>query len=450
MNINFAKGYTPLCCMQVQHKQFITDNKIKLKGLEFMKTKRFLSVLLALTMIIGMLPIMANAQTAEVLYGESADSLTNSGTLESAFSSSSAKYIKLQSNVTLTDCLYATDTEKTLDLNGYTITAAEDCGAFYIARGVLNLIDTAAETKGKVVSSSNTIELVSEGVLNIGNSTENSGGFTIETTKEYMDAIHANTSSKSINVNKSFTAIGITNAIYNEGTFNGNNIPFDFEGKIFNLGTISQLNATGYAEDNAIHVGGGSLHITGGNYKGKYLYGLYVLGGEVKLEGGTFESEEVLGAIGIVSTYSDLLGEACYYTNGEDDTEITDEEVLASAKKLTVLKEPELEITDIEYNTLKIVFQSNLAGKTATVLFVDYAAWDDPTFRSAKIVPITTVKGENTLVLPSNVYLDAGDKIMIWENLTTIKPLCEAYRVSGRETPVKDTNPGIDLPIDYN
>ncbi len=109
---------------------------------------------------------------------------------------------------------------------------------------------------------------------------------------------------------------------------------------------------------------------------------------------------------------------------------------------------PELKISDIEYNTLKVVFNSNLAGKSAIVIFVDYAAWDDPTFRNAKIVPITIVKGENTLVLPADVHLDAGDKILIWENLDTIKPLCEAYRVSGRETPVKDTNPGINLPID--
>ncbi len=343
-------------------------------------------------------------------------------------------------------------------MNGCTITAPEGDFAFFLFGGELDLIDTATETKGKVISSAITICVgVSNAytpTLNIGNSTENSGGFTIETKKESEYAIYVAGNSIGVNVNKSFTALGITNAIYNVGTFNGNNVPFDFAGEIFNAGTISQLNATGYAEGNAILMDGGSLHITGGNYKGKDGSGLYVLGGEVKLEGGTFEREAGARAIYIGSsadaTYADLLGEGCYYTNGEDDTEITSEEALASASKLAVLKEPELEITDIEYNTLKVVFQSNLAGKNVTVLFVDYVAWDDLTFKSAKIVPITTVKGENTLVLPSDVYLDAGDKIMIWENLTTIKPLCEAYRVSGRETPVKDTNPGIDLPIDYN
>lgn len=421
-----------------------------------MKTKRLLVVLLTLTMIIGMLPIMANAQTAEVLYGETADSLTNSGTLESALSSSSAKYIKLQNNVTLTDCLYVMETEKTVDLNGYTITAAEDSGVFYLTQATLDLIDTATGTKGKIVSSAFTIAVAYGGVLNIGNSKENSGGFTIETTATNYEgaAIDFVSSTATVNVYQPFAANGEYNTLrVNNGTFNGNNIPFDFAGTIYNEGTISQLNATGYAEGNAITVGGGSLHITGGNYKSKYVCGLYVLGGEVKLEGGTFESESDISIFIDSSagmTYADLLGEGYYYTSGEDDSEISSEEALASAKKLAVVKEPELEITDIEYNTLKIVFQSNLAGKPVTVLFVDYAAWDDLTFRSVKIVPITTVKGENTLALPSNVYLDPGDKIMIWENLTTIKPLCEAYRVSGMETPVKDTNEGIDLPIDWN
>lgn len=424
-----------------------------------MKSKKLFGILLTITMIIVMFSIVVNAQDAEALYGESADSLTHSGTLMEAFSSSSAKYIKLQSNVNLTSRLELWEGEKTVDLNGCTITAPEGDFAFFLFGGELDLIDTATETKGKVISSAITICVGFSNAytptLNIGNSTENSGGFTIETTATDPSyaALALGTSTSTVNVYQHFTVKGGCRALSIEyGIFNGNNIPFDFAGEIFNAGTISQLNATGYAEGNAIMVGGGSLHITGGIYKTK-SNGIYMLGGEVKLEGGSFESESDISIFIDSSagmTYADLLGEGYYYTNGDDVTEITDKEALALAEKLAVLKEPELEITDIEYNTLKIVFQSNLTGKTATVLFVDYAAWDDPTFRSAKIVPITTVKGENTLVLPSDVYLDAGDKIMIWENLTTIKPLCEAYRVSGRETPVKDTNPGIDLPIDYN
>ena len=425
---------------------------MNLKGLEFMKTKRFLVVLLTLTMIIGMFPIVANAQTTEVLYGESADSLTNSGTLTEVFSSSSAKYIKLQSNVTLTDWLYVMETEKTVDLNGYTITAAEGSGVFYLSQGTLNLIDTATETKGKVTSSVFTIDVEYGSVLNIGNSNENSGGFTIETTATDYEgaAIDMQSSTATVNVYQPFAAKGEYNTLrVNRGTFNGNNIPIHVTGKIFNTDTISKLNATGYANEYAVVTDGVSLHITGGTYKGA-IGGLYVYSGEVKLEGGTFEGEYDPAIYISDTTYADLLGEGYYYTNGEDDTKITSEETLTSALKLAVVKEPELEITDIEYNTLKIVFQSNLAGKNATVLFVDYAAWDDPTLRSVKIVPITTVEGENTLVLPDDVYLDAGDKILIWENLNTIKPLCEAYRVSGMETPVKDTNEGIDLPIDRN
>ncbi len=310
-----------------------------------MKTKRILAVLLTLAMIIGMLPIMANAQTAEVLYGESADSLTSSGMLESAFNSSSAKYIKLQSNVTLTSCLELWEGEKTVDLNGYTITAPETSNAFYIFQSTLNLIDTSEGTKGKVVSSVHSITLEYNGALNIGNSTEKSGGFTIETKSESLPAIYVPSSSVDVNVYQPFTVKGGYVALENYGNFHGNNIPFDFKGGITNAGTISNLNAAGYVELNStIYIIAGSLHITGGTYKSKNMNGIYMLGGEVELEGGTFESESGNEAIYISSsagaTYADLLGEGCYYTDGESDTEIRREEALASARKLTVAVTP--------------------------------------------------------------------------------------------------------------
>ena len=124
--------------------------------------------------------------------------------------------------------------------------------------------------------------------------------------------------------------------------------------------------------------------------------------------------------------------------------------LITAVMPVGVYADTALEISDIEYNTLNVTFNSNLAGETAVVLFVDYVAWDDLTFKGVKIVPITTVEGENTLSVPSDVDLFAGDKILIWKDMTTIRPLCDAYKVTGTETPVVDTTPGIDLPVDRN
>lgn len=108
----------------------------------------------------------------------------------------------------------------------------------------------------------------------------------------------------------------------------------------------------------------------------------------------------------------------------------------------------------IKYNTLKVDFTFPKAGENIIVIFADYKEWDDPTFVGLKFVPVTTTKTQGEEVMsvnvPSGIELWAGDKIMICENFNTLRPLCEAYKVSGRETPVVDTNPGIDLPIDRN
>lgn len=32
--------------------------------------------------------------------------------------------------------------------------------------------------------------------------------------------------------------------------------------------------------------------------------------------------------------------------------------------------------------------------------------------------------------IPKDVTLDAGDKIFLWENLKTLRPLCDAYTVN--------------------
>lgn len=105
----------------------------------------------------------------------------------------------------------------------------------------------------------------------------------------------------------------------------------------------------------------------------------------------------------------------------------------------------------IKFNTEKVFFTFPKAGEKITVIFADY---EGDRLNNIKYVTATTEKteGENTVCVsvPDGITLWATDKIMIWENFGTCMPLCEAYIVSGRETPVEDTNPGIDLPIDRN
>lgn len=107
-----------------------------------------------------------------------------------------------------------------------------------------------------------------------------------------------------------------------------------------------------------------------------------------------------------------------------------------------------------KYNTLKVEFAFPQEGKDVVIVFADYKAWDDLRFENVKFVPVTTTKtqGENimSVPVPNGTELFAGDKIMIWEDFTTLKPLCKAYRVTGSEVIQEDTNPGIDLPIDRN
>jgi len=120
--------------------------------------KRFLSLILAIVMVIGMAPAMAltasATDTVEAKWGASADALTGSGTLEAAIAAAAAdsniKYIQLQSNLENTGYLI-TSGEFTIDLNGKNVTF--DSYTFSIRNGgtKVTFIDTA-DTDGKVSS----------------------------------------------------------------------------------------------------------------------------------------------------------------------------------------------------------------------------------------------------------------------------------------------------------
>lgn len=107
-----------------------------------------------------------------------------------------------------------------------------------------------------------------------------------------------------------------------------------------------------------------------------------------------------------------------------------------------------------KFDSERVYFTFPKSDAAITVVFADYASWDDPTFVGVKYVTVTTEKtqGENTIsvAVPTGMTLWAGDRILMLENFSTVKPLCEMYRVTGSETNVEDTNEGIDLPIDRN
>lgn len=61
------------------------------------------------------------------------------------------------------------------------------------------------------------------------------------------------------------------------------------------------------------------------------------------------------------------------------------------------------------------------------IIFADYA--DNKSLNTLKIVKKTFSFGKTQITVPADITLNTNDKIMLWENMTTLKPLCEAYIV---------------------
>lgn len=82
-------------------------------------------------------------------WGSSADSYEHKGTIEQAFASES-EFIKLNGNVQLSDTI-SVSRNKTLDLNGFTITAAEEKSIFLVSpSAVFTLNDSSEEKDGTI------------------------------------------------------------------------------------------------------------------------------------------------------------------------------------------------------------------------------------------------------------------------------------------------------------
>ena len=124
-----------------------------------MKTRIF-ALIVATMMILGLLVTGATVsfanETAEVVWGTSASDLTESGTLEEAFTAAqnddSITYIKVMNDITTTNGTYIKGGHFTLDINGKTISCTNST-LFYLGQSVnITITDTSVGQNGVLES----------------------------------------------------------------------------------------------------------------------------------------------------------------------------------------------------------------------------------------------------------------------------------------------------------
>ena len=124
-----------------------------------MKTRIF-ALIVATMMILGLLVTGATVafanETAEVVWGTSASDLTESGTLEEAFTAAqnddSITYIKVMNDITKTSGTYINGGHFTFDLNGKTISCTNST-LFYLGQSVnMTITDTSVGQNGVLES----------------------------------------------------------------------------------------------------------------------------------------------------------------------------------------------------------------------------------------------------------------------------------------------------------
>lgn len=311
--------------------------------------RRILSIALGITMLVGLLPATVMAMPSpEAKWGTSASSLENTGSLSEAFEATPA-YIQLQTGITLNTGITVSSGTVTLDLNGQTITAgtADITPINVDDTGTLTLIDSTGG--GKIIGGEDEDSSAvcvgrknSGGTLNIGNGTS-TNTFTLKAGNNAYSYGLSSWSTVVVNQEFSVEAASGGPAISSSGTFTGNDKHITAKGEIrINNGTATGLNATVTDAYDALVLGYKltSVTITGGSYTGT-RHGLWLYNtpaNVVTISGGTFTCESGSSAIDVNSsnTYAGILAEGCYYTDGKNDTAITDETTLAAATKLVV------------------------------------------------------------------------------------------------------------------
>lgn len=232
--------------------------------------KRLISMVLAVSMAVSIMPAPAFAsggQQPETVIGQEIDRQNSSGDYLEVSSLDQLTYTNNECKVRLTESIVMTGAvtvnngnRLTIDLNGHTLTAAENSRAFFIQNGALTIEDSIG---GGVIQGSGTVNGYGGAILMNGSDSNNAltlAGGTI----------------------RGFTAK------YGAGVSMGNGT-FRMTG-----GAIRNCSATGgKADGGGVYVSGGSFEMSDGTISACNAAnaggGVYVLSGSFEMSGGSIE-----------------------------------------------------------------------------------------------------------------------------------------------------------------
>ena len=233
--------------------------------------KRLISMVLAVSMAVSIMPAPAFAsgggQQPETVIGQEVDQQNSSGDYLEVSSLDQLTYtnneckVRLTKDIVMTKAVTVNNGNRlTIDLNGHTLTAAENSRAFFIQNGALTIEDSI---RGGVIQGSGTVNGYGGAILMNGSDSNNAltlAGGTI----------------------RGFTAK------YGAGVSMGNGT-FRMTG-----GAIRNCSATGgKADGGGVYVSGGSFEMSDGTISACNAAnaggGVYVLSGSFKMSGGSIE-----------------------------------------------------------------------------------------------------------------------------------------------------------------
>ena len=232
--------------------------------------KRLISMVLAVSMAVSIMPAPAFAsggQQPETVIGQEVDRQNSSGDYSEVSSLDQLTYtnneckVRLTENIVMTGAVTVNNGNRlTIDLNGHTLTAAENSRAFFIQNGALTIEDSIG---GGVIQGSGTVNGYGGAILMNGSDSNNAltlAGGTI----------------------RGFTAK------YGAGVSMGNGT-FRMTG-----GAIRNCSATGGKVDGGgVYVSGGSFEMSDGTISACNAAnaggGVYVLSGSFEMSGGSIE-----------------------------------------------------------------------------------------------------------------------------------------------------------------
>ena len=233
--------------------------------------KRLISMVLAVSMAVSIMPAPAFAsgggQQSETVIGQEIDRQNSSEDYSEVSSLNQLTYtnneckVRLTENIVMTGAVTVDSGNRlTIDLNGYTLTAAENSRAFFIQNGALTIEDSIG---GGVIQGSGTVNGYGGAILMNGSDSNNAltlAGGTI----------------------RGFTAK------YGAGVSMGNGT-FRMTG-----GAIRNCSATGgKADGGGVYVSGGSFEMSDGTISACNAAnaggGVYVISGSFEMSGGSIE-----------------------------------------------------------------------------------------------------------------------------------------------------------------